>query len=116
MTEYKAGQRVKVEFEAKIESVDDRTIQVSTDDNYFYYFSPRIEPAIRITPVAPASWPPQVGDIWGVGGEEYYVREEVESYSRIVIAAFSGGKDYFWSTCLDDFKALNPALVRRRGQ
>lgn len=121
MSEFKNGQRVKVELEGKIIDTysHDACVKILDDDtesggwNHYVYL---MSPAVKVTPAGPAGWPPQVGDIWatrdgfGPVGEwfcqssrmhGFVMRSEDTSNTRVV---------------LDEFKALNPVLVRRRGQ
>jgi hypothetical protein len=115
MTEFKAGQRVKVEFGGTLKYLDDETMEIRTDDDYFYYIAPGREPGITITPLDPENWPPQVGDIWEADGGEFLARKSVAGRDAIVcIPVDEMPRHYAMDT--EPLKALNPVLVRRRGQ
>ena len=118
MTEYKKGQRVKVEFEGVVKVADsDGMLEILTDDGYFYYIAARREPGVKITPADPKGWPPRVGDIWETGGTEYFARHSAD---KMGITMVPDGQDvighYALNSMSETFKALNPVLVRRRGQ
>ena len=101
------GQRVHVEFDGRVSNVrDEYCVTVKTDDAAYMVIN-----VTYITPLDPANWPPQVGDIWEVEGEEYYVRENRRG--EIVIDRFTNLASSFVQGRLD-FKSLSPTLVRRR--
>lgn len=67
---------------------------------------------------------PRIGDIWEAEGHEFFARQHLYDADRIVVeradAIWWGAVEvpyYGYSTGapLDDFKALNPTLRRRRG-
>lgn len=114
MTKFTKGQRVKVEYEAKVWLSDlDGVLELRTDDDMFYYINWRTEPSVTITPLGLADWPPQVGDIWEAGGKEWFARkDEYAPTGRELLMVAEIGT---WLE-VDEVKALNPVLVRRRGQ
>jgi hypothetical protein len=118
MSTFKKGQRVHVEFDGVISQVIGETAWVLPGGN---------SPGLRargiqvsaITLADPADWPPQVGDIWEADGREYYVRGRAVC-TGLIIEPFNtddpGPKWQYTDELLDEYKALNPVLVRRRGQ
>lgn len=78
----------------------------------------------------PEFWPPRVGDIWGIPGIEYAVRENwavpgavvVDALSRfpsiitgtIIQQTYYEGDGYADYRQLDRFGELHPVLIRRR--
>ena len=108
MTEYKKGQRVKVEIEGEIEwALSDGRIRMPGCLDYIR----TCDPAVKVTPADPKDWPPEPGDIWEADGEEYFARKS--NLGGPVLAADSVDKG-----TLDPgrFLTLNPSLVRRRGR
>ena len=74
-------------------------------------------------PPTPREWPPQLGDIWTVGDEEYFVRNYTYDNSVFIIDPVDingGGVDYASEPGIGrpfaDFLALNPKLIRRRAR
>jgi hypothetical protein len=55
----------------------------------------------------------QVGDIWEANNREFFA---YKSFGDITLFPVDGGVGYFSSERLDEFAALNPRLVRRRGE
>jgi len=123
MTEFKIGQRVKVELEGTIVGLEshDGCIKIWSDQEYAHYVcvdrwsGGQIDTGAKVTLTGPENWPPQVGDIWEADGGEFVARKSL------------AGRDYIVCIPVDDihghyametapFKALNPVLVRRRGQ
>jgi hypothetical protein len=116
MAEFKKGLRVKVEIEGIVESTSSYHGCADIRDNRGYaHFICVTSDAVTVTPTDPPDWPPQVGDIWEAEGTEYYVRPSISERGEVVIIGFEGHKDYIQPR-FDLFKALNPVLVRRRGQ
>ncbi len=125
MEEFSKGQRVRIEIEGTVSlTVDNTWLQVHPDG-----YGPGTDlslslKGIKVTLLDPPNWPPQVGDIWEKGGMEYHAEEwrrasltdvglVLQPYShRDDNYAYSDQKSYMRN--LDDFKALNPVLVRRR--
>ena len=118
MTEYKVGQRVKVEFEGTIQELEskDSCLRVVTDRGYNHYVyvaernGDQTDTGAKVTLADPKDWPPRVGDIWEAEGEEWFAREG--NIIEIYLVSTRPNR----SNDVDDFKALNPVLVRRRGQ
>lgn len=118
MQEFKKGQRVKVEYEGVVDWFDGEALQLSRDDSRKVSRLVRVDTFnTKVTLLDPADWPPQVGDIWEAEGKEYYGREcrTAMEPGVYVGAIHAAGRDYMPGQ-LDGFKALNPVLVRRRGQ
>lgn len=116
------GQRVRVEFDCNYAYDDDGWVVVRTPDGYLQKIWPASF-ADYATPVAPAKWPPRIGDIWEANGAEYYARENTCSVGTVVLDRFDRDEDddseVFYEVNrgeLDAFKALNPRLIRRRGE
>lgn len=111
------GQRVRVSFEGKVKNPDMRVgsvgigclTEILCDDGWTHLVCHNGD---AIEPLEPASWPPQLGDIWETGGKEYYVRRHSMRDDN-VICSFDGESSFYQSD-LDAFKALSPRLVRRR--
>jgi hypothetical protein len=106
MTEYQKGQRVKVELEGTVQSLDGAGLYVAADKDKTYAHWVWVDHA-TITPLDPADWPPQPGDIWEADGEEWFTRKTIVAMSMVPTIG--------QSRSLDWFKDRNPALVRRRG-
>ena len=116
MTEFKAGQRVKVEYEGTVRRAGDNSLTILSDDGKYRLVNAN---KARVTIMDPPNWPPRVGDIWEAEGREYFTRGH-SLRDDIIIEPFDmgnpGPKWQYADEFLDDFKALNPTLVRRRGQ
>jgi hypothetical protein len=118
MTEYKKGQRVRVEYEGTIETVLKGSDGPQTalyvhvygahkdKSNYVY---PK---HAKVTLLDPPDWPPQVGDIWEAEGREWFCAYSPKYGEDRMVPENSGTR----TLPLGSFKALNPVLVRRRGQ
>lgn len=121
MNEFKEGQRVKVEYEGTVAPCGggmDAVIK-SKDAPYDDRLYLLDLAGIKVTLLDPPDWPPRVGDIWEAEGREYYVCGSSVK-GGVIIEPFNvtnpGSKWQYADELLDDFKALNPTLVRRRGQ
>lgn len=112
MTEFKAGQRVRVEWEGVVERQSSETILVvQASEGHSLFIDPTKD--IKVTLLDPPGWPPRVGDIWEADGKEWFGWKS--NAGTVGLKADNGyvrGSGNGWS----DFKALNPVLVRRRGQ
>lgn len=113
---YKKGQRVKVELEGEIRNPDSYNgcaWIVAGDGEYSHYvYLDSSTAGVKVTLADPEDWPPQVGDIWEADGKEWFVRKNTDSRVRVVFVS----EDNDMRVELENFKALNPVLVRRRGQ
>jgi hypothetical protein len=131
MTEFKRDQRVRVTIETKVERVygDGRiTFYVPPAGAGRYLTVDTVDDTLGVTVevMDPPNWPPQVGDVWEADGLDFYVRQYQGARGRIAIEPFERDSRpavrYTDSVAaverdsLDSFKALNPVLVRRRGQ
>ena len=106
----KVGSKVHVEF--------DGTVNYDNEDGSFDVEIAGTDKTIEYIPsrfLETNDWPPQVGDIWEVNGDEYFVRKARRGYDGVYIASCNTSTDYL-NEMIDQFKALNPSLVRRRGQ
>jgi len=106
MTEFKKGQRVHVEYVGVIQDTHPELLWVHPDDPDVGAFS---VPVKAVTLADPKDWPPQVGDIWEGRGMEWFARKG-ELSDNMILAPERGDDD--WTQ--QEFKALNPILVRRR--
>lgn len=109
MGEFKAGQRVKVEYEGTVVVVHHEpklayVIQRGGRNAWMY------PEHSTITLLDPADWPPQVGDIWEANGQEWFACRRHDDGALLIKPDDGGG---MWDT--KTFKSLNPVLVRRRG-
>ena len=116
MSEFKVGQRVRVEYlyEGEILSAGETTLSLRVDglSKGYARMVNIAAPGIIVTVLDPAGWPPQIGDLWEADGKEWFARyDEYGNHSRIVLTPESGQ----W-TDPDELKNLNPVLIRRRGQ
>lgn len=109
MSEFKRGQRVHVEFDGVVTAEGNTGVYVKPDGKYL---GVGWVPDVTVTPLEPPSWPPQVGDIWEADGREWFARINLDHKNKTVMVSEIGRLHFN----LDTFKALNPALVRRRGQ
>ena len=126
MTEYKRGQRVRVEVEGVIDwTLSDGRIRLRQPSGFADYVRVTA-PDAKVTVLDPPDWPPQVGDIWEADGMEYHAEEwHRDPYDPVTLVlqpsshrpdTWAYSNDSCYEKNLDDFKALNPVLVRRRGQ
>lgn len=110
---FNPGDRVKVEFNGTvwqtiIES-DGNGIIVVKDDVLKNYHQIAIE---NVKSAEPENWPPQVGDIWETeDGKEFAVYDVGKGK---VIFAFNAPSLAYDDTEINEFKAKNPKLIRRR--
>lgn len=122
--EFVKGQRVHVEFDGVVCEPDGGTdpenwIGVRNNDGmglgYIHHFWRSSEDG-EITPLVPVSWPPRVGDIWEADGNEYFVRphSSLRRDDTVVESLSRSPQRFYYTSGLDDFKALNPRLIRRR--
>lgn len=108
MTEYKKGQRVKVEFEAEVSSLvggSDACVLVNGDWHHWLYPT-----GLKVTVLDPTGWPPQVGDVWKGNGLEWFATGD----DHVTPEVDCDGEAAAWH--VSDFRDLNPYLVRRRGE
>jgi hypothetical protein len=97
-------------------------VTVNTADE-FVMFQPDGSAAIcmisKISPMAveradPVDWPPELGDIWKIGPDEFVVAYD-HSYRQPVAIPIDGGfSNYSFES--PEFRNRNPVLVRRRGR
>lgn len=104
MSEFKVGQRVKIELEGEITYVYNGPPRVSVIDDHGGVTQVNAE---WVTLADPKDWPPQMGDIWEAEGREWFCR---------FVAGIPGMIPEDSGTCLElpSLKALSPVLVRRR--
>jgi hypothetical protein len=118
MVYYKAGQRVKVEYEGTVAFAfsDGRHIGIYQDGAVGTGSGTQVlvKTAI-VTLLDPPDWPPRVGDIWEAQGQEYYVRRKFARMDGYAIESFTSAERWIGET-LDEFRAISPKLLRRRGQ
>ena len=115
---FRPGQRVHVEFDAEVASKQPYTTLVHLYSNSGALL---VVNAKDVTPLDPENWPPQIGDIWEANGREYFARSHRGNDLWLVLDGFETREFYSdapgYSTShktLDQFKALNPTLARRR--
>jgi hypothetical protein len=129
MSRFTKGQRVRVEIEGTVASYHEgggrhEGMYVTTGNGEQCHYvrlgvagSPK--GTVSVTLLDPPDWPPQVGDIWESEGREYCVRGS-NIREGVIIEPFNvanpGPRWQYANELLDDFKGLNPVLVRRRGQ
>lgn len=115
MSKFKVGQRVRVELVGTVEDTNnhDGCLLIESTNGYNHYVYDR-DSSVKITDADPENWPPQVGDIWQADGLEYVVRENRSTSAYTVIESLNAHPNRYYSSRLDEFKALNPTLVRRR--
>jgi hypothetical protein len=109
------GTRVHVEFDGVVHKGygDVHPLHVAVSDGGSLHHLHLMSDNVTVIP--PADWPPQIGDIWEADGHEYYVRQHCFDTERYAVEGFNQETGSY-SDDLDDFKALNPVLIRRRGQ
>ena len=121
MTDFKAGQRVHVAFDAVVSSVHaiGNLIEVQREGNLFTNSIQRED----VTLAEPANWPPQVGDVWEADGLDWYVRQYRGKLATFTIEPFDQANrpnehyddaEIVGRYNVEEFKGLNPTLVRRR--
>lgn len=130
MTSFNVGDKVHVEFDAVVtengtsgrDRMFTQTLKEVTDKpgyvgtvHYVYLH----EDNATVVEAEPASWPPQIGDVWEANGDEYFVYNAI--FGGATVFPFAGtsplefySNDSYSDNSLDDFKALKPKLVRRR--
>ena len=106
------GQRVKVEYEAIVVSVGAESLHIRRLDKGCMWIGLDKH---QVTPLDPADWPPQMGDIWEIPkgaleGYEFFIRQD--GAGKI----FATPQDLGGLWDLDALKNYYPVLVRRRGQ
>ena len=118
MSELKPGQRVKIEVEGVIPEMGggcDASFVTSRHPEYGTFNSGRLYVKnlsnLKVAVLDPADWPPQAGDIWAADGQEWFARKGADA-DLMMIPEDRG----FAPREAGRFLALNPALVRRRGQ
>lgn len=113
MTDFKKGDRVRVEFEGEVNIPRNTTgrITIATTSGWLVHLPLESESAIKITLVDPQNWPPQPGDIWEGDGKEWFARTP-----RIETMFLVPDDQSTAAYTADEFRELNPVLVRRRGQ
>jgi hypothetical protein len=121
MSEFKEGQRVRVEFEGVIKDTYShnacaKIVDSGAEEVGWYHYVYLNSPGVKVTLADPESWPPRVGDIWEAGGREWYTRQNMACGDEIIVGTFDRPSQDYYQRDLGDFKALNPVLVRRRGQ
>jgi len=114
MTEFKEGQRVKVEYEGVIVAVhhEPELVYIIQRGGRNAWIYPKFS---TITPLDPPDWPPQAGDIWEADGGEFLARKSMAGRDAIVCIPVDDIHNHY-AMDTEPFKALNPVLVRRRGQ
>lgn len=111
MSEYKYGQRVRIEWEGVVERQSSETILVvQASEGHSLFIDPTKD--IKITLLDPPGWPPQVGDIWEADGMEWFGRESIIPGKGVVMIPADGLEVLE----AGHFRPRNPVLVRRRGQ
>jgi hypothetical protein len=129
LDEYPVDTRVRFEIEGTVTSENINVTgrnneampewRVRADDGCIHYIYMHPANTTVIELAEPASWPPQVGDVWEAGGVEYYVRM-VTYNNTVIVAPFefgsNAGRSYYEAGAneFEQFKALKPKLVRRR--
>jgi hypothetical protein len=118
MTEFRVGQRVKVSavFEGELRCINgDGTVDVLPDSQAGEYLGRDVEYSIQsefVTLADPENWPPQLGDIWAVGDKEWFAR--YSALTPVYLEAADPYQKCYAEYSFDQFKALNPVLVRRK--
>ena len=125
MSRFKKGERVRVVIEGEVNTYSKggglyEAIYVTTGNGYECHYvllgiagSPK--GTVSVERLDPAGWPPQVGDIWEADGREYCVQKWPLG-AKVRVSSFDAPDTYWYAIELEGFKALNPVLVRRRGQ
>jgi hypothetical protein len=117
---FSEGQRVHVAFDGTIDSLREGWLIVEDHSFGMYHQIWAYGAENLVTPLNPEQWPPRVGDIWEAGGVEFYVRSDSDGRDMFVIESFDVNPEVdidcyaYYGRDLDEFKALNPRLVRRR--
>lgn len=110
----KYGDRVKFSGEGAVVDTHAHAATIKVMDNsgavHFIYPSG----TATIEKGNPANWPPQVGDIWDVGGTEYFARAHSYSKDRVVLVSASGGSVFHDNEYEGYVLPKSPALIRRR--
>jgi hypothetical protein len=119
---FKPGQRVHVEYDTVIVNTAKWTPGAHNVKHPVDAYGNATVPDRFITALDPESWPPQVGDLWTADGEDFFVREHrgIGHSDRYFIerakATSNVGETTYSDRSLNEFKTLNPTLVRRAGQ
>lgn len=128
MADFRKGDRVKFTLEVEGTICDvyaDGTVAVRLDGEVLNVWLddedvPTARVAMeRVQHADPTGWPPQLGDVWAVGGGEWYTRTEADT-AELWLAPPNPGGAYYTSIRgamgknFGDFKALNPVLKYRR--
>jgi hypothetical protein len=88
---------------------------------YHYVWSSPFNDVDLVTVVHQTDWEKyngaQVGDIWEANGHEYFAYNSFGSLTLYPVeGATIAGTTSFYASEVDEFAALNPRLVRRRGE
>lgn len=114
--EFKTGQRVKVEYEGTVQGAGTTRISVLPDGGGYRMIDLTKN---KVTLLDPPDWPPEAGDIWetsdGCRAEEWFAVTGLIS-GGIFMQPDNGEDGWSLKSNAERFKALNPVLVRRRGQ
>lgn len=114
MTDLKPGQRVSVTFTGTVRTPGTGHLWIENDGG-----PSNLIPNGQITPLDPANWPPQVGDIWELDGYEYAAKQARRGRpGKIFVVSVDDREDGFYLTDsrADEFKNSSPTLLRRRGE
>jgi hypothetical protein len=115
MTEYRKGQRVKVQFEGVIIKGSEASNYVTVgqlDGQFGLPHGDRVTVHCEmVTRLEPENWPPQVGDVWTANGLEWFARQHLAGGIAAMVP-----EDGAPAWDVSQFKHLGPVLVRRRGQ
>ena len=111
MTEFRKGQRVRVELEGEIAAIHEGSGNILLAGQPAIWLNPGslLNPKVTVTLLEPEGWPPQRGDIWATGDDEWFA--SLRRGDMILIP--DGNKGSVSELAL---KAMNPRLVRRRGE
>ncbi len=111
MTRFQKGQRVHVEFDGEVYTTPTPNgVYVKSGTGMIRHVH-----ADDCTLLDPQDWPPQPGDIWELDGEEYFARISQSFPGKTICVGSERGRSYvFPGASGDEFKSLNPKLIRRR--
>lgn len=117
MTEFRVGQRVKVNavFEGELRCINGNgTVDVLPDSQVGEYLGHDVEyiQSEYVTLADPENWPPQLGDIWAVGDKEWFAR--FSALTPVYLEATGPYQKCYAGYTFYEFKALGPVLVRRK--
>lgn len=112
----KVGQKVEVSYTATVYSVSTGEVAVRDGAGVIHWYKDSADVSFEV--IDPKNWPPQIGDIWKLDNNMYFVTE-TDRLVTVFNASFKNGfKGYLLFEVVsgvgNQFKDASPDLVSRR--